>query len=152
MAFDFKNRPGPHNNGCINVGSEYNEPPGFSGGVNGYQGFSGMNSASSNSSYQVFSDLSNGVSYNGDPWGNAGMMGATKNIRKVQRVPKVHRGSFPWGLIITIASIVAVCAAIWYFRDAISYFLAQVLAWIVVVLVIVLLIRLIFRPRRRGRW
>lgn len=58
--------------------------------------------------------------------------------------------SIPWRIIIPALLIIAAIVLCVIYRDSITQFLAQILAWLIVIVIIVLIIRgLIFGRRRR---
>lgn len=83
-------------------------------------------------------------------------MGLSRPKMNYERSAKKRRPSrgpiqIPWNYIIPgflIAAAITLCIV---FRDVITDFLAQVLAWAIVILVIYIIIRLVFGGRRR-RW
>lgn len=71
--------------------------------------------------------------------------------RPMQRRMSVpmERFQIPWSIVFPIIGIILAVVLCWVFRDEITAFLTQVLAWFITILIIISIIKYIFPGRRR---
>ena len=71
----------------------------------------------------------------------------SRNIKRKKYRKHYDVGAIPWKPIIIAVCIIAAIAFCWIYRDAITEFIGQVIAWIIIIAVVVLIIRFLFRRR-----
>ena len=73
--------------------------------------------------------------------------------RRAPRTPRVSRRpsdfQFPWRIVLPVLAVIGIVVLCVVYRDAISAFLSQVLAWVLTVVIILLILRWLIFPRRR---
>lgn len=149
MAFDFNGKGNYGGNSYGDDGADYTKDS-YDYNSSEYEGFQnppGINDASpygSSDSYQSGYDADNYYNY---PASYPGHSGKTHKYPHQRRMPQ-GSSTIPIKAILIVVAIITGIVLCVVFRDEITQFIAQLLAWIIVICIAVIALRLLFRRRR----
>lgn len=149
MAFDFNGKGNYGGNSYGDDGADYTKDSYDynSSEYGGFQNPPGINDASpygSSDSYQSGYDADNYYNY---PASYPGHSGKTHKYPHQRRMPQ-GSSTIPIKAILIVVAIITGIVLCVVFRDEITQFIAQLLAWIIVICIAVIALRLLFRRRR----
>lgn len=149
MAFDFNGKGNYGGNSYGDDGADYTKDSYDynSSEYGGFQNPPGINDASpygSSDSYQSGYDADNYYNY---PASYPGYSGKTHKYPHQRRMPQ-GSSTIPIKAILIVVAIITGIVLCVVFRDEITQFIAQLLAWIIVICIAVIALRLLFRRRR----
>lgn len=149
MAFDFNGKGNYGGNSHGDDGADYTKDS-YDYNSSEYGGFQtppGINDASPYGSSDSYQSGYNADNYYNYPASYPGHSGKTHKYPHQRRMPQ-GSSTIPIKAILIAVAIIAGIVLCVVFRDEITQFIAQLLAWIIVICIAVIVLRLLFRRRR----
>lgn len=149
MAFDFDRKSNYGGNNYGDDGADYSKDS-YDYDSSGYGGFQNQPRINDSSPYGGSDSYRSG--YDADEYYNypASYSGHSGKNHKYPHQRMVPQGSSPVpikAILIAVAIITGIILCV-VFRDEITQFIAQLLAWIIVICIAVIALRILFRRRR----
>ncbi len=152
MAFDFKGgkqAPPPHrtpNSSNDGYSSSLGSLPRPGGNASPSSGFKNAPTVRDDSSRPSVSPPENLPALNDRQRYSSTLQKTPTRVRSNHR----QAGSqIPWRIVLPIIAVIALVVLCFVFKDAITSFLSQVLAWVIIILIIIAVFKWLIFPRRR---